>query len=141
MDWQVVCLILTVLFGTSSFCCLAAGFLSLNTVVGERSRKDGRILMEKQMSGLTQAKWEARREVMELLPETWAKQRVTRFLIYCGLAFYVIARILGEGVGLLLITRPPLHNQVVQPTAGVSARAPKDNRHAFPLTQAAIVQH
>ena len=112
MNWHVACLILTILLGVFGFCFLAAGFLSFNTVVGERSKKDGRMLMEKQMSGLSRDKWEAKREMAELLPGVWAKQRVTRLLIYFGVAFCVAARILGEWATPLQSLRqssPPNH--------------------------------
>ena len=107
MNWHDVCLILTVFFGVFGVTFLAACVLSLNTVVGERSKKDGRMLMEKQNSGSWQDYHEARQEMVSLMPEAWAKQRVTRWLVYFGLAFFVLARILGEWATPLQSPRRP----------------------------------
>ena len=124
MDRHIVCLILTVLFGTFGFCFLAAGFVSLNPVVGERSRKDGRMFMEKRLSGSLRESWEARREMVDLLPEAWAKQRATRLLVYFGVAFFVVARILGEEVGPLPTSRMSPPQQTVQPFVESSTHTP-----------------
>ena len=93
MNWPTICLILTVIFGVTGGTCLLAGLLSLNTVAGRQS-KDGRTFIEKRLSGEWKIDEESQQEACDAISDTWANQRVTRWLVYLGLTFIVLARVL-----------------------------------------------
>jgi hypothetical protein len=78
--WLLVGIILSVIGGAV----LLAGILSLNAVVGRPSEEDGRILIEKELSGSWRDYWDARREIRDRMGEQWALAPVSRALVYTG---------------------------------------------------------
>ena len=92
MNRPIICLILTVLFGVTGVICLLAGLLSLNTMLAQKS-KDGRTFLEKRLSGAWKLDGQSQQQEYDVISDTWAKQRVTRWLVYLGLTFVVLARV------------------------------------------------
>ncbi len=94
MHWSDIIVIVAVLIGVFGGCFFVAGFLSFNTIAGERSDTDGRLLFDKMYHGSWQEQQEVRMEVRRRRSETWAKQPVTRYLIYSGSALLAVAAFL-----------------------------------------------
>jgi hypothetical protein len=63
---------------------LLAGFLSLNAVVGLRSKQDGRTFIDKQLGGSWSEYRQARTEMAGRMGEQWRSAPVTRALVYFG---------------------------------------------------------
>ena len=68
----------------------------MNSVMGEVSKRNGRSLTDNNIS----ASWEERlgdqEETVDLMAKTWAKQRVTRWLVYFGVGLVLLAGVLSN---------------------------------------------
>jgi hypothetical protein len=89
MSTQSICFLLGIIRAVSGGALLLAGALSLNALVGERSKQDGRVLSEKWMSGSHEDYISARLEATSRMGEKWRASPVSRRLVYTGGALLV----------------------------------------------------
>ena len=101
MSAQNICFIAGIILAVSGGTLLVAGSLSLNALVGERSKQDGRVLSEKWVSGSHEDYVSARLEATSRMGEQWRASPVSRRLVYTGGVLVAGALVCLWAAGLL----------------------------------------